>query len=313
MENKEAISSNKRQLLWFFAIATTLKLLLIPSYRSTDFEVHRHWLALTHSLPLDQWYFDETSPWTLDYPPFFAYFERLLSIFAHLVDPQIVDLQKGLNYSSNSVIYFQRISVVVSDLCLLYGVYRLTPGLDSARRNLICILVIWCPGLMIVDHIHFQYNGFLLGFLLLSISYLQEGRDLMGGFLFAVLLCFKHLFAVAAPVYFVYLLRHYCWGGLVKGFWRLSIMGAVVLSVFAASYGPFIYHGQVSELIHFNYWSVRSNSFLSFIFCFLVMRVELLAALSFYLDRYLHGDGSSSDFKHVFFIKCVSYCLLLVN
>ncbi|XP_021898338.1 LOW QUALITY PROTEIN: probable dolichyl pyrophosphate Glc1Man9GlcNAc2 alpha-1,3-glucosyltransferase [Carica papaya] len=94
-----------------------------------------------------------------------------------------------------------------------------------------------------------RYNGFLLGFLLLSISYLQEGRDLMGGFLFAVLLCFKHLFAVAAPVYFVYLLRHYCWGGLVKGFWRLSIMGAVVLSVFAASYGPFIYHGQMQQVI----------------------------------------------------------------
>jgi alpha-1,3-glucosyltransferase len=40
----------------------------------------------------------------------------------------------------------------------------------------------------------------------MSLSYLEEGRDLMGGFVFAVLLCFKHLFAVVGPVYFVELL-----------------------------------------------------------------------------------------------------------
>lgn len=82
--------------------------------------------------------------------------------------------------------------------------------------------------------------------LLLSISCLEEGRDLMGGFIFAVVLCFKHLFAVAAPVYFVYLFRHYCRGGLAKGFGRLVLMGSAVLAVFAAAYGPFWYYGQVN-------------------------------------------------------------------
>ncbi|KAG2290149.1 hypothetical protein Bca52824_049753 [Brassica carinata] len=190
-------------LLWFFAAATAVKLLLIPSYRSTDFEVHRNWLAITHSLPLSEWYFDETSQWTLDYPPFFAYFERFLSLFARLVDPKIVDLRLGLDYSADSVVYFQRITVIFSDLSLLFGVYRLTRKVEPLRRNLICVLVVWSPGLLMVDHVHFQYNGFLLGWLLLSVSFLQDGRDLIGGFLFAVVLCFKHLFAVAAPVYFV--------------------------------------------------------------------------------------------------------------
>lgn len=243
------IENSLPQLLWCFAVAATVKLLLIPAYHSTDFEVHRHWLALTHSLPLSRWYFDETSEWTLDYPPFFAYFERFLSFFAFLVDPQIVDLHNGLNYKANSVIFFQRITVILSDLWLLYGVYRLSKSLDSLKRKLIWILLVWSPALIIVDHLHFQYNGFLLGWLLLSISFLQEGRDLIGGFLFAVLLCFKHLFAVAAPVYFVYLFRHYCRGGLVRGFGRLSIMGAAVVAVFAAAYGPFLYHGQIEQVI----------------------------------------------------------------
>ncbi|KAG6402751.1 hypothetical protein SASPL_134962 [Salvia splendens] len=243
--------TNSGVVWWPALVAAVVKLLLIPAYHSTDFEVHRHWLALTHSLPLSRWYSDTTSQWTLDYPPFFAYFEKFLSIFAARVDPTITDLHRGLNYASSSVILFQRFSVVLSDLVLVYSAYRLTRSRNfrALERLLISALVIWAPGLLIVDHMHFQYNGFLLGILLLSISFLEEGRDLIGGFIFAVLLCFKHLFAVAAPVYFVYLFRHYCRGGLVKGFGRLVLMGSAVVAVFAAAYGPFWYYGQIQEVL----------------------------------------------------------------
>ncbi|KAG9452482.1 hypothetical protein H6P81_005386 [Aristolochia fimbriata] len=238
-----------KELAWFAGVATCIKLLLIPSYRSTDFEVHRNWLALTSSLPLSRWYQDETSPWTLDYPPLFAYFERFLAVFARLIDPVITDLHLGLDYSSNSVVVFQRLTVMVSDVVLFYGVYRLSKNLEASRRRILFALVVWSPALIIVDHIHFQYNGFLIGVLLVSLSFLEEGRDLLGGYAFAVLLCLKHLFAVAAPLYFVYLLKHYCRGGFWRGIWRFLVMGAAVGSVFAVSFGPFLYYGEMEHVL----------------------------------------------------------------
>ncbi|KAH8106117.1 glycosyltransferase family 57 protein [Cristinia sonorae] len=227
-----------------------LKFLLFRSYRSTDFEVHRNWLAITHSLPISKWYYDTTSEWTLDYPPFFAYFEKLLSIPASLIDPKIVDLD-NLGYDALPAVLYQRTTVVVTELLLGFVLLRFIRGsVDPSLQRLISASIYMHPGFLIVDHMHFQYNGFLFGILLWSILMARNGNKLASGFLFAVLLNFKHIFMYLAPAYFIYLLRSFCLSpsGELLPMHFLSLANTVIL-VFTVSLGPFFLMGQIPQLL----------------------------------------------------------------
>ncbi|XP_071472630.1 dolichyl pyrophosphate Glc1Man9GlcNAc2 alpha-1,3-glucosyltransferase isoform X4 [Marmota flaviventris] len=206
---------------WFSALAlgvTLLKCLLIPTYHSTDFEVHRNWLAITHSLPISQWYYEATSEWTLDYPPFFAWFEYVLSHVAKYFDQAMLNVH-NLNYCSSRTLFFQRFSVIFTDALFVYAVYECCKCINGKKAGkeltekpkfILSVLLLWNFGLLIVDHIHFQYNGFLFGLMLLSIARLFQKRHVEGAFFFAVLLHFKHIYLYVAPAYGIYLLRSYC-------------------------------------------------------------------------------------------------------
>lgn len=130
---------------------------------------------------------------------------------------------------------------------------KTSPASTKRAARVAALSILFSPGLLIIDHIHFQYNGFLYGILILSLVLARKKSTLLlSGILFAALLMFKHIYLYLAPAYFVYLLRAYCLGP--KSIFHIrfgnSIKLAVgILSVFAAALGPFAYWGQIPQLL----------------------------------------------------------------
>ncbi|OQR79174.1 putative dolichyl pyrophosphate Glc1Man9GlcNAc2 alpha-1 [Tropilaelaps mercedesae] len=250
--------SHKRDVLTVVGLATCIKVLLVWAYRSTDFEVHRNWLAITYSLPIREWYTEDRSQWTLDYPPLFAWVEWLLSQVAVLVDPEMVKVENQ-SYASDRCILFQRFSVMFTDCMLIYAavvwhgiLYSRTRDLPVLFQPLVLVGLILNPGLLIVDHIHFQYNGILTGIMLLAMARVYEGSVWWGALWFSILLNMKHIYVYIAAPFFVYLLSSYVLEksiSLSHRMCRLANLTTVVFAVFFASFAPFAYYGQLKHVV----------------------------------------------------------------
>ncbi|AET39132.1 dolichyl-P-Glc:Glc1Man(9)GlcNAc(2)-PP-dolichol alpha-1,3-glucosyltransferase Ecym_4051 [Eremothecium cymbalariae DBVPG len=243
--------------LWnFWVSSTVLKLLLMPDYFSTDLEVHRNWLALTNKLPLLDWYREATSQWTLDYPPFFAYFEWVLSQFVPAVvrDDGCLDIVKEGKFGWPTVV-FLRLTVIGTEILLFVVLQVFINTSDESERTVNFIIassIALSPGFLIVDHMHFQYNGFLFAILIASIVAAKKERYLLCGAFFTTVLCFKHIFLYLAPAYFTFLLRAYVLNFsnfsfrtyrdliFVVRWFNLLKLGVIIVSILAVCFVPFI-------------------------------------------------------------------------
>src|SRR3546814_15699641 len=101
-----------------------------------------------------------------------------------------------------------------------------------------------------VDHIHFQYNGMLMGLLLASIAAIMARRHVAAVALMTALFMAKHLFLTLVPVYFFYLLQVHCIGPASKlssGWNRMKTfaaglfaLGAAAIAVIALAFALFL-------------------------------------------------------------------------
>ncbi len=146
-----------------------------------------------------------------------------------------------------------------------------TPHRPPHLALIVTALTACNAGLLLVDHIHFQYNGLLLGILWCSVAAMSQGRDVLGGALYTILVHAKHLYAVAGPLYAVYILSHDCRRPHMLR--RFLTHAATVLTISAMSLWPFRHHlhDLLARLFPFHrgllhaYWAPNAYALYAFV------------------------------------------------
>ncbi|MES1907343.1 MAG: hypothetical protein MHM6MM_000482 [Cercozoa sp. M6MM] len=233
-------------------LTLAVHVLLVPTPASTDLDVHRNWLAVTWRTPRCHWYHDDTSRWTLDYPPFFAWFQFALAHVAAWMQgdssPLLMLVDDAHAPAHALVKAWHKGSVLAVDMLLFLAVRRFFRR--CLRRDMgVALTVLTCANaaLMMVDHVHFQYNALVLACLVYSVSLLVEGsvtqsesKTYLGAGAFACLLHMKHLFVACAPAVLVFLLCDFCVDKKSSFHWRRFVtLAGIVLAVSTASLAPF--------------------------------------------------------------------------
>jgi alpha-1,3-glucosyltransferase len=240
-----------------------------------DFEAQRHWLEITTALPVGDWY-RHTPPrndlqyWGLDYPPLTAYVSYLFGMLAHVIHPPLVELHASRGHESMQGKTYMRYSVILCDLLVFFPaiVYYVRCTDIFIRRNSdrksvlllesVCLLM---PGLLLIDHGHFQYNAVCIGLALYAAAFILNRHYVLGSIFFCLSLNFKQMALYYAPVYFFALLRT-CYANdssstsqvsqkpvsFLTFLVRLFKIGVAVLASFGALWAPFcIYHDKAGE------------------------------------------------------------------
>lgn len=242
-----------------------------------DYEAQRHWMEITLNLDINQWYDNSTDNdllyWGLDYPPLTAYHMYICGQLARFINPEFVALNASRGFESETHKVFMRHTVLCVDILLfipaiiLYytctrdngtvcrirrnqGVIRKNyakpngiPHIESLECSLAIVLALLYPGIILIDHGHFQYNCVSLAFFIYAVMFLLKSHDLLASFFFCLALNYKQMELYHAFPFFLYLLTtcvpkpgH----SVSSGLWKLAKISATVILTFAAIWTPFL-------------------------------------------------------------------------
>ena len=229
-----------------FLVIIIFKIFLFPTYQSTDFEVHRNWKAITNSLPISEWYFYADNKWTLDYPPLFAYMEYILGKLSKILDPNITNLEK-FNYNSITCKLFMRATVLLGDWFLFFSIRFLSKNINLSlnKYHTLLFFIQFYAGLVIIDNIHFQYNGILFGIFFISLGFIAKKRYIYGAIFYFICLCMKHIFIYFSPAYFIFYFKYIIINNIQKRKFKKIIINTFLIGigiciVLILSFLPFI-------------------------------------------------------------------------
>lgn len=219
-----------------------------------DFEAQRHWMEITYNLPTNDWYFNSSDNdlmyWGLDYPPLTAYHSWLCGYVASTINSSFVKLKVSRGNESDSLKFYMRSTVIIADLITFIPAivlfYLNSKNIshktkDSAvssneATKLSCLLALIYPGIILIDHGHFQYNCVSLGLFVYAVTAISQDKHVTASVMFCLALMYKQMELYHALPFFFYL-SGVCFSifnkqGFLQSLVKLiSIGSAVVLTI----------------------------------------------------------------------------------
>jgi alpha-1,3-glucosyltransferase len=217
-----------------------------------DLEAQRHWMEVTISLPIHEWYTNTTSNdlmyWGLDYPPLTAFWSLAAGLVGKWIVPHAVAWEASRGAEDPSSIAFMRATVLAADIFVFLPVAWLFAQTCTSLRHRVWLFsaLVFLPPLVLVDHGHFQYNNVSLGLAILAVTAAARGRHLWAAAAFSCALNYKQMLLYYAPSWFVFLLAESCREGssnhsasLFRAVRHVATLALVVGLVFAVTWLPF--------------------------------------------------------------------------
>ncbi|SZF05720.1 unnamed protein product [Blumeria hordei] len=210
-----------------------------------DYEAQRHWMEITTHLPISQWYFYDLEWWGLDYPLLTAYHSLVMGHIGSIINPEWFALDTSRGFDDPSLKIFMRSTVIISEFLVYIPAtiiflrhYTKLHGVHPWNANVALTAILLQPGLILIDHVHFQYNTVMLGLVLACMSSILARRLLWGCVFFVLALAFKQMALYYAPAIFAYLLGVCIFPRI--NFTRFLSIAIITSATFATLFLPFI-------------------------------------------------------------------------